>query len=107
MSLPNNCQEKTGFLILHRCKNTADAQCSVCGKYVCSRHTHIRASAPVCEGCFKKTAPEEYQNYVASRGGYTGYHGYTPFIYTRYRDSDYNIFDREKAGTFHEDAGES
>ncbi len=92
--------EKTGFLVLHACKNNADAQCSQCGKYICSKHTHIRASAPVCESCFRKLAPEEYQK---SLGPDRFYYGYTPFAYSRYHDIDYKTFDRN-ADVFHEDS---
>ena len=34
MALPMNCQEKTGFLILHKCKNAADSQCSQCVTHI-------------------------------------------------------------------------
>lgn len=108
MSIPISCQEKTGFLILHQCKNGADSKCSACGKYLCSKHTHIHAAAPICAKCLQKAAPEEYQKSIGSRGGYyPHYYGYSPFLYNRYRDSDYDQFDRSKAGGFHEDSGGS
>lgn len=105
MNLPIYCQEKTGFLIMHKCKNPADSQCTHCGKYICAKHTHIHASAAVCESCFKKLAPQEYQKMIHTRSSYypAGYHSYTPFYYN---DSDYSHFDRGDSA-FHEDAGES
>ncbi len=105
MSIPSNCQEKTGFLIMHACKNKADSQCSVCGKYMCSKHTHIHASAPHCEKCFKAAAPEEHRKTMSTRGGYySHYHGYRPFYYSRYGSSDYDHFDRDRSSRFHDDA---
>lgn len=107
MSIPSNCQEKTGFLILHACKNQADGQCSKCGKYVCRKHSHIHAAAPHCEKCFKASAPQEYKKTMRGAGSsyhYPYYYGYSPYYYRRYGSSDYDHFDRDRSSLYHGDS---
>ena len=102
-SNPTGCQEKTGFVILHKCNASADAQCGMCGKYMCRKHTHINAGTPVCGSCFKQAAPEEYKKVSRSRDRYPYYHGYNPYYYSHYSSQDHSLFNKHRAGAFHED----
>ncbi len=103
-SNPNKCQEKTGFVILHKCNAPADAQCSMCGKYLCRKHTHISAGAPICESCLKQAQPEEYKKVVGARRRHSQhYHGYRPYYYPHYTSSQHDLFDRGRSADFHED----
>lgn len=101
-SNPSGCQEKIGFVILHKCGLQADAQCNGCGKYLCRKHSHIHAGVPVCESCLKKSAPEEYQKAVSSRPAYAHYYGYRPYYYQHYSSSDHELFSRSGSEGFHE-----
>ena len=100
---PTGCQAKTGFVILHKCNQTADAQCGSCGKYLCRKHAHIIAGAPTCESCLKQNQPEEYKKVVGSRKRYSHYYGYRPYYYSHYGTGHHALFDRGGTGDFHED----
>ena len=67
------CEEKTGFLMLHRCESVADDACCYCGKKLCSEHTFaldaqqaaalaeqpISGRALACLACFRQHRPAQ------------------------------------------------
>ena len=99
---PVACQTRTGFVILHKCNQPADAQCGMCGKYICRKHTHIHAGAPVCETCLEKAAPEEYKKVAHAREHSRHYYGYHPYYYPHYSNTEHDLFSRSDISDSHE-----
>jgi len=99
------CEEKSGFLMLHRCDSPAETTCVFCGKPICSQHTCALTAdqlaelgpsstmgTPVaCLECFKShkgiIGPNQNQNPNDPNAQYGGYGGYgRPY----YRDPYYS-----------------
>jgi len=57
-----NCQIKKGMFVLNECGEIAKAQCSQCGKNVCSKHAEQEGEQIICVECFAKREFEEGQN---------------------------------------------
>lgn len=53
MDNQSNCQERSGFLFKHQCKEIATVSCELCNKYVCQKCTRTREGKQLCITCMK------------------------------------------------------
>ena len=52
------CGETAGFLFHHDCGREADANCHLCGKFVCRMHTRFAEGQIFCITCLKRYLAE-------------------------------------------------
>jgi len=48
------CGETAGFLFHHDCGREADANCHLCGKFICRMHTRVAEGQIFCIACLKR-----------------------------------------------------
>ncbi len=109
------CGETAGFLFHHDCGREADANCHLCGKFICRMHTRVAEGQIFCIACLKRyladrpqAAEQQVQQpadaaqqarqapYAASPWYvYDDPYWYTDTHYPRYHEHDLSSQDRE------------
>lgn len=114
------CGERTGFLMLHVCENTAQYNCGVCGKPLCAEHAIPAApkqqtvqnvvtqgtatpadqqaqSQFMCRTCLKRQSQQNGTMYDDRDDYYYRNYGYyNPYPWGYYSDNDRRVFDHDR-----------
>ena len=78
------CQERSGFLFSHACRENASETCARCSKVICEAHAHPEAGALICSTCAKGDARREQRSNHRRSGGKYRHHDYyhdSPYLY--------------------------
>ena len=83
---PHTCNEKSGFLFKHHCKNKVDQRCELCKKPVCNDHLNQVDDKLACTTCTKAHVREQEQGARAASPGGRGrsryYYDDDPYFYS-------------------------
>lgn len=88
------CNEKTGFLFKHDCPHPPAGNCSLCGKPICSEHTHHLDNEACCTLCAKQDDKQRRGKSRSRTGHYEDDFG-EPYFYS---DHYYDGYGRYRPG---------
>lgn len=82
----NTCQERSGLLFAHACKELPSSACGTCGKMVCMQHlVQGEDGTQVCTSCAKGSMDAGSQARYATEDPYF----YSSHYYNRYHGHSY------------------